>query len=288
MLGLRSVLKKMGAICAACMLAGILCIVFPLRVQSAEDSGIPQPSSAKVYSSMSDSSVIVANLIVGNVFEVVGADHDGDGNIWYKVRTDFGAEGYVKAGELDRLIMDAQAMVPPAVTTDPEDNAAEEPQPEEDPISEDEGNVRQEQENNNRVEESAGNIDITDDNAVGEPVPEDGDNMEDPDGEAVSVNDSDDEEIVTENSTEQVVDSGVESANIDGAGFGIVVDSQISDNGAVSNEGFTVVERTEEKGIYGHGRIDVMLLIIIAGGILCIMAIAALARRMWTCIKTEV
>lgn len=89
---------------AAGLSAVILCIIFTVcsfafgkdvsNVRAAEDGGIPQPSSAKIYSSMSEDSDIIANLIVGNGFEVSGAESDAAGSIWYRVRTDFGADGY--------------------------------------------------------------------------------------------------------------------------------------------------------------------------------------------------
>ena len=40
----------------------------------AEEGSIPQPSSAKIYSGMSEDSDVIANLIVGNGFEVAGAE----------------------------------------------------------------------------------------------------------------------------------------------------------------------------------------------------------------------
>ena len=113
--------KKCGA-GAAGWSAVILCTIFTAfsiyfgrdvsTVRAAEDGSIPQPSSAKIYSGMSEDSDVIANLIVGNGFEVAGAENDDAGGVWYRVRADFGAEGYVKAGEMDRLIADAQAMLP--------------------------------------------------------------------------------------------------------------------------------------------------------------------------------
>lgn len=297
-LGLKSVFGKIGAIYAVCLLAGMISIVFPMRVQSAEENVIPQTSSAKVYSSMSDSSDIIANLIVGNVFEVVGSEHDSAGSVWYKVKTDFGAEGYAKAVELDRLILEAQAMVPPVAAEYPGDNAAEEPDPQGDQAEEAAGSEGQEPEGENGEEEpvqNASEASVTDGNAVQEPEPaaEDNNNMEEPSGESVPVDNSaeqaqeNDGEPAAPSSTEQVPESETKSAAIDGAGFGKAVDEQTPDDEETANEGFTVIEKTDEAEIHRHGRIDAMLIMIVAGGILCIMAIAALARRMWTCIRTE-
>lgn len=84
------------------------CACFGIKAEAAEDSSVP--ASAKVYSELSDNSDIAANLIAGNLFEVLEAVSDGSGRIWYQVRTDFGVEGYVKADELDRLLMETQAM----------------------------------------------------------------------------------------------------------------------------------------------------------------------------------
>ena len=134
--------KKCGA-GAAGWSAVILCTIFTAfsiyfgrdvsTVRAAEDGSIPQPSSAKIYSGMSEDSDVIANLIVGNGFEVAGAENDDAGGVWYRVRADFGAEGYVKAGEMDRLIADAQAMLP-QITADadreppaPADDSAGEP-----------------------------------------------------------------------------------------------------------------------------------------------------------------
>lgn len=84
------------------------CACFGMKSEAAEDSSVP--ASAKVYSELSDNSDVAANLIAGNLFEVLEAVSDGSGRIWYQVRTDFGVEGYVKADELDRLLMETQAM----------------------------------------------------------------------------------------------------------------------------------------------------------------------------------
>lgn len=132
--------KKCGA-GAAGWSAVLLCTIFTAfsiyfgrdvsTVCAAEEGSIPQPSSAKIYSGMSEDSDVIANLIVGNGFEVAGAENDDAGGVWYRVRSDFGAEGYVKAGEMDRLIADAQAMLP-QITTDadrepPADDSGGEP-----------------------------------------------------------------------------------------------------------------------------------------------------------------
>lgn len=84
------------------------CACFGINAEAAEDSSVP--SSVKIYSELSDNGDVAANLIAGNLFEVLEAVSDGSGRIWYRVRTDFGAEGYVKADELDRLILETQAM----------------------------------------------------------------------------------------------------------------------------------------------------------------------------------
>lgn len=103
--------KRRDVISGVCLLLCMIYMVLPLRVQASEENNIPQSSSAKVYNSMSDSSDILANLIVGNVFEVLGTENDSDGGMWYRIRTDFGVEGYVKAQELDRMITDSRAML---------------------------------------------------------------------------------------------------------------------------------------------------------------------------------
>lgn len=94
--------KKIGYI--VCMAFCFLCVMV-LKVHAAEDSGIFSAASAKIYTAMSEDSDVVANLVMGNMFEVLDAQTDASGVIWYQVRTDFSAEGYVKASELDRVLM---------------------------------------------------------------------------------------------------------------------------------------------------------------------------------------
>ncbi len=97
----RFSLKKLifsAALCCLCMSV--------TRAYAAEDSGIFADATAKVHTAMSEESDIVANLIVGSVFEVMDAQLDEDGNIWYQVKTDFGVDGYVKSEELERVIVE--------------------------------------------------------------------------------------------------------------------------------------------------------------------------------------
>lgn len=65
--------------------------------------------SARIYQNKSEDSV-VGNLLVGNQFEVISAETDDNGAVWYKVKTDFGLEGYVTEKEMNGLIQTAAIM----------------------------------------------------------------------------------------------------------------------------------------------------------------------------------
>ena len=296
---MKSDLGKRGALRAACLIAVMICVIFSTRVQAAEEGGMTLPSSAKIYKSMSEGSDIIANLIVGNVFEVLEAENDPSGVIWYRVRTDFGAEGYVKAVEMDKLILDAQTMLSPtaidAGVEDPvpaEDNAGEGAAPEDDnageePVQED-NNAGEEpvQEDNNAGEEpvqegnNAGVEQAPGDNNIGD------EHAEDADGEEQAAENSVGEEPFFEEAAPENVAIS-ESDSIEGAGFGKTTDSQNADSATIGSEDFTVIERTDKAKVHRHGRIDAVLIMIIAGGILCIIAIAALLKRIMKCVGTE-
>ncbi len=262
----------------ACMTVAMVCIIcfLPLSaspnldttVLAAEEDGMIQPSSAKIYSSMSENSDIIANLIVGNVFEVLEAESDASGGIWYRVKTDFGAEGYVKASEMDRLIMDAQAIMPPAAA----DTGGDEPSPGGDNDAE----APPEENDGGDAEAPEG-----DNGGDAEVPPEENDNGEEP---VQAENPAGDEPVSEE--TVLPVDEPV-SDFVDGAGFGKDTDSQDTDSATTGSEGFTVIERTESPKAHRHGKIDAVLMMIIAGGVICIIAIAALLRKMVKCVRTE-
>lgn len=317
---------------AAGLSAVILCIIFTVcsfafgkdvsNVRAAEDGGIPQPSSAKIYSSMSEDSDIIANLIVGNGFEVSGAESDAAGSIWYRVRTDFGADGYVKAGEMDRLIADAQAILPQSAAAangeppvPPDDSAGEQAEP----GDTDGGEVPAEENNDDGEAPNPGEEAPADDNAgeaqeppaddnAGEAQEPSDDNAgkeqlqaDDNAGEAQEPSDDNAGEETAGGQTEiQGNETAPELQSVGGAGFGKVSDSQetgdandtaadgvMTDSTVIGSEGFTVIERDNPK-IRRHGGIDAVLIMIIAGGIICIIAIAALLRRAMKCVRTEV
>lgn len=283
--------RKMGTVCVACLLVCMTCIAVPLRTHASEENALPQSLSAKVYSSMSDDSDIIANLIVGNVFEVVGDGSDSDGGKWYKVRTDFGAEGYMKAEEFDRLNMVAQAMMSSTATAPADDAVVEQPaaeEPAEQPVA---AEPAPEEVN---ASDSGASVEANQASANQVEVPDrqDGDQMEE--GDASEDNNAGLEpeisgDIAPENSDviqNPISDGESETDIIDGAGFGKMEDSITTESTAPDSEGFTVVQRTEESEMRRHGRIDAVLIMIIAGGIICIVAIAALTRKMWICIRT--
>lgn len=289
----KSDFLKKYALRVACLMMVVVCIIFSSKAQAAEEGGMTQPSSAKIYSSMSEDSDIIANLIVGNVFEVLEAGNDASGGIWYRVRTDFGAEGYVKAEEMDKLIMDAQAMMPPAaadtggqepvsegdndgVESPPGDNnGGEEPSPDED----NDGEEPSPDENNGGEEPSP-----DDNNGGEEPSPDDNNSGEEP----VPAENPVDEEPGSEETVPLASEPVSEADPVDGAGFGKDTDSQGIDSTTIGSEEFTVIERTEDSKTHRYGGIDAVLIMIIAGGILCIIAIAALLKRIVKYVRMEV
>lgn len=275
---------KRDVISGVCLLLCMIYMVLPLRVQASEENNIPQSSSAKVYNSMSNSSDILANLIVGNVFEVLGTENDSDGGMWYRIRTDFGVEGYVKAQELDRMITDSRAMLSVDIGSTDDITAGE--QAAEDPAPETDKDNAGEPDPQHSSQEELPDKDVSDtgDDTGNQLAPE-----------TASINNSDDieqelgGEMVPEDDSmlrNQIPDSDTAADVIAGAGFGKMEDSLASEDAVSDSDGFTVVERTEGSGMYRHGRIDAVLIMIIAGGILCIVAIAVLTRKMWTSIKT--
>lgn len=276
---MRADFVKKSAIRAVWLLCLFLTI-FPLQAQATEENGMPQPVSAKVYSSMSDSSDIIANLIVGNVFEVVGDGSDDAGGRWYRVRTDFGVEGYMKAEEFERLNTLAQAMMSPAAEQEPEAEMPGEGQqvPEGEHVGETDGSAVQ------------APADQTDRPGADVPAV---DQAEIPDVDVAAVDQAEipDGEVPKDSPVGEQMEQGPPSNSsqgtdsIDGAGFGRVEDSLQTEE-APDNEGFTVVERPDVLEMRRHGRIDAVLIMIIAGGIICIVAIAALMRKMWSCIRT--
>lgn len=289
---MRADFVKKSAIRAAWLLCLFLTI-FPLRAQATEENGMPQPVSAKVYSSMSDSSDIVANLIVGNVFEVVGDGSDDAGGRWYRVRTDFGVEGYMKAEEFERLNTLAQAMMSPAAAQEPEAEMPGEGQqvPEGEHVGETDGSaVQAPADQTDRPGADAPDTDQSDRSGADVPA---ADQAEIPDADVAAVDQAEipDGEVPKDSPVGEQMEQGSPSNSsqgtdvIDGAGFGRVEDSLQTEE-APDNEGFTVVERPDVLEMRRHGRIDAVLIMIIAGGIICIVAIAALMRKMWSCIRT--
>ena len=101
--------KMLAAIAIVCMAA----IVYSASAYAAEVTG--SNMSAKIYQNMSEGSV-VGNLLVGNQFEILSADVDENGAVWYKVKTDFGIEGYVTESEMNGLVQAAATMGQQAAT----------------------------------------------------------------------------------------------------------------------------------------------------------------------------
>lgn len=103
-------LKRKNAELVCCLLLILMCTALPLNVRAAEEKGASSPVSVKVYSEMSDRSRVTANLIEGNTFKVLETARDDEGETWYHIKTDFGAEGYVRADEVNRLKVEKQVL----------------------------------------------------------------------------------------------------------------------------------------------------------------------------------
>lgn len=103
-------LKRKNAELVCCLLLTLMCTALSLSVRAAEEKGASSPVSVKVYSEMSDRSRVTANLIEGNTFKVLETVRDDEGETWYHIKTDFGAEGYVRADEVNRLKVEKQVL----------------------------------------------------------------------------------------------------------------------------------------------------------------------------------
>lgn len=337
---------KKSTLCAVGLITALLWMVFSLRVCAAEENSIPQTSSAKLYTEMSDNSGIIANLIVGNEFEIVSEQLDDNGSRWYKVRTAFGSEGYAKASELDKLIIDANELLYSASIAAANAAQAPEANPGEGEGTSDLGIDQTGGQPTDDTTQTDGQQEPDADQAGGDPTPDadqaggdqtpeaanpgeqqpsdttqtgaqqpsdaidpEGDQTPDtanPDGQQIPDAASPDadqtpdaanpgeelppegENLVGEEPVETVPESsaaGQEGTTMlaSGAGFG-EVDNTDSD---INPDGFTVIERTDEPKEKLHGKIDAVLIMIVAGGVLCIIAIAALLKRILSCVRME-
>ncbi len=83
--------------------AGLALTVFPEGISvRASETGMITSLSEKVYESMDTEGGVVANVIMGSPFTLLDAQYDGDGNVWYRIRTDMGTEGYLPARNVVR------------------------------------------------------------------------------------------------------------------------------------------------------------------------------------------
>ncbi len=103
--GLRIKLAKF--IC--CFMLIFRAFALSSSVHAAEDIA-SSPASAKVYSEMSENSNVAANLIAGNTFQIIEKVRDDEGAVWYRIKTDFGTMGYVRADEIERMNVEKQVM----------------------------------------------------------------------------------------------------------------------------------------------------------------------------------
>lgn len=324
-------IRKKSALCTVGLITAILWMVFSLRVCAAEENSISPISSAKLYTEMSDNSGIIANLIVGNEFEIISEQLDDNGSRWYKVRTGFGSEGYAKASELDELIIDANELLYSASIAAA--NAAQESQansgegegaPDADQAGGDQTPDTMQPDGQQGADIDQAGGDQTPDavnpgeqqisdttqpggqqtseaaDPEGDQTPEvaDPDEQQIPDAANPDADQTPDaanpgekqppegENLVGGDPVEAVSDSSVTNQegttmHASGAGFG-EVDNTDDD---INPDGFTVIERTDEPKEKIHGKIDAVLIMIMAGGVLCIIAIAALLKRILSCVR---
>lgn len=322
----KEYLEKKSVLCTIGLIMLLCCTVFSLRIFAAEEIVMPQPTSAKLYMEMTDNSNIIANLIVGNEFEIVSEQLDDNGSRWYKVRTDFGAEGYAKASELDVLIINAHELMYSAAIESA--NAAQMPENnpgEGDAAPEGElGDVSVPDSDNAEAPggaqadgqqtpdaEKAGEAQTpngaqADGQQAGEEQMPDGQQAPDaeqaggeqnPDGAQADGQQTPDaeqagEQTIPEEDNAQGEEPASNSSTADqedkttlasGVGFGEVENT----DSTVDQDGFTVIERTDQPKEQIHGRIDAVLIMILAGGILCIIAIAALLKKILICMRME-
>lgn len=135
---------------AATAIVGISALMYSVSANAAEANG---SMSAKIYQNMSEESV-VGNLLFGNQFEVISAETDESGAVWYKVKTDFGVEGYVTEKEMNGLVQTAAAIGRQA--------ASQNQQPQEQQTEPVEGEIQTKE---NNVENNADDT-MTDNNAT--------------------------------------------------------------------------------------------------------------------------
>ena len=304
---------------ALCLVFMGVCAMYQMHVQAAEDGGVLQPASAKIYSGMSDDAGTVANLIIGNVFEVIEAESDESGGIWYKIRTDFGAEGYVKAGELDQLIAAAQITqsapeventsdAAPSNVENPSEPSENTPSNVENPSEPSENtpsNVENPQENMPALDTTAENeagLSAVDAAEVPKPASENPLDQDIQQDNAVSQeyqqNSTASQGMLRADISDNASDTGLLSdskpdLSPDGAGADNGIDStedmmqSAAGFGNVSDIGRVVSTQMDVPKKRRHGGIDIVLIMITAGGIICIAAIAALVKRMLTYLRMQ-
>jgi hypothetical protein len=83
----------------------------------AAETGTITTMSEKIYDDMSDDGTVVGNVIMGSTFSLLDAQYDSEGNVWYKVETDSGVKGYIRAEKVANSNQ-AQSGVPVATQTE--------------------------------------------------------------------------------------------------------------------------------------------------------------------------
>lgn len=73
----------------------VVWMTFQMPTHAAE-TGTTSGMSEKVYQSMDEEGVVVANVIQGSVFTILSEHTDENGTEWYFICTDTGTEGYIQ------------------------------------------------------------------------------------------------------------------------------------------------------------------------------------------------
>lgn len=103
----------------------------------AAETGTISTMSERVYERMDESSGVVANVIMDSPFSLLSAEYDDSGNVWYRIRTNMGAEGYIPARNVRVNGTDSETEGAEEAGGQSEESAAEEERPEDgaDPFS---------------------------------------------------------------------------------------------------------------------------------------------------------
>lgn len=83
------------------LLAGFL-TVCTLACSTVPETGTLSSMLSKVYAGMDEEERVVANLVRGSSFTILGEETDAEGEKWLHIRTAFGTEGYILSSDASR------------------------------------------------------------------------------------------------------------------------------------------------------------------------------------------